>query len=228
MKDVKMNAYLEACKFCKDSLPDSIRVITRKPELFYMFSGYKKSTSFPWYGETYTIISYLKNQKATHVILDDWYRHAYVTLYPAIRKNPEKFKVLKEIGKVDTVAKTNPTYVFEFNDEWGYHGERIDGKKTGEGYELYQDGRKYVGHFENDRYNGYGTFYDKNGRIIFKGEWRNGSIIKGEGEMTYADGKKYIGQFANNRPNGNGTLYDANGKIIAKGKWQNGVLVSAD
>lgn len=228
LNEPKITAYLEACKFCKDSLPDSIRVITRKPELFYMFSGYKKSTSFPWYGDSDTIMSYLRTQNPTHVILDNWFPHAYVTLNPAINKNNEKFKIIKTIGKVDTAAKRNPTYVVEFNDEWGYHGERVDGKKTGEGYELFQDGRKYVGHYKNDKYNGFGTFYDKAGKILFKGEWRDGNIVKGEGELHYMDGKKYIGYYINNIPNGYGILYDSNNKILGKGTWRNGALVSAE
>ena len=88
-------------------------------------------------------------------------RHAAVTLAPAVRANPEKFRVLKEIGKLDTAKNNSPTYVIEFNDEWGYHGERIDGQKTGEGYENYQDGRKYVGHFKNNKFEGFGAFYDR-------------------------------------------------------------------
>jgi hypothetical protein len=178
--DPKMNNYIAACKFCKESLPDSIRVITRKPEIFYMFSGYKKSAGFAWYMEPDTVISYLKKTEATHVILDDWFRHAYVTLFPAVQKYPEKFKVLKMIGKMDTATKQNPTYVLEFNDEWGYHGEYKDGKKDGEGYEFYQDGRKFVGHFENGFPNGYGTLYDPNGEIIAKGRWRNGAFLNAQ------------------------------------------------
>jgi len=226
--DTKMTNYLAACKFCKEELPDTVRVIARKPEIYYMFSGYKKSTSFPHYAEPDVVISHLKNTKATHVIIDDWFRHAYVTLYPAVRAYPEKFKVLKEIGKADTTTKQNPTYVLEFNDEWGYHGERVDGKKTGEGYEFFQDGRKYVGHFENNNFHGNGTLYDKNGDVLYKGYWRNGALIRGEGELNYSDGRKYVGEFNNNRPEGYGTLYDAEGKIINKGKWQNGVIINTN
>jgi len=224
--DVRMTNYLAACRFCKENLPDTVRVIARKPEVFYMFSGYRKSSNFPRYAEPDTIMSFLKRQKATHLIIDDWFRHAYVTLLPAVRANPEKFKVLKEIGKVDTAAKLNPTYVLEFNDEWGYYGERIDGKKTGEGYEFFQDGRKYAGHYENNSFNGFGTFYDKNGEVLYKGYWRNGIIIKGEGALNFNDGRKYVGEFSNNVPEGSGTLYDADGKIINKGKWRNGAFVS--
>jgi antitoxin component YwqK of YwqJK toxin-antitoxin module len=119
----------------------------------------------------------LKKQNATHVILDNWYKHAYTTLYPAIQANPEKFKVLKQIGKPDTINQLNPTYILEFNDEWGYHGERIDGKKSGEGYELFQDGRKYVGYFEDGLPNGNGTLFDPTGEVIAKGRWRNGVFV---------------------------------------------------
>jgi len=175
--DLRMVNYIIACKFCKDNIPDSARVITRKPELFYMFSGYKKSTSFPWFAEPDTIIAFLKKQQATHLIIDDWFRHASITLVPTVQKYPEKFKVLQMIGKVDTVEKQNPTYVLEFNDEWGYHGERIDGKKTGEGYEFLQDGRKYVGNYANDLPNGFGTLYDAQGNVIVQGKWRNGMFV---------------------------------------------------
>jgi hypothetical protein len=224
--DVRMSNYIAACKFCKDNLPDTSRVMTRKPEIFYMFSGYKKSTNFPWYAEPDTIMSLLKNRKITHLIIDDWFRHAYVTLLPAVQKYPEKFKVLQQIGNVDTVRKQNPTCVLEFNNEWGYYGERINGQKTGEGYEFFQDGRKYVGHFENNMFNGNGRLYDQNGNLLYNGFWQNGAIIKGEGELNYMDGRKYVGQFNNNLPDGYGTLYDSDGKILNKGKWKNGIFVS--
>ncbi|MDR3094415.1 MAG: hypothetical protein LBU62_07250, partial [Bacteroidales bacterium] len=219
INDPKMNNYLAACKFCKESLPDSSRMITRKPEIYYMFSGYKKAASFPLYATPDTIISYLKRRQATHVILDDWFRHAYVTLYPAIQAHPDKFKVLKEIGKLDEATHQNPTYVLEFNDEWGYHGMWTDGKKTGEGYELYQNGQKYAGYFENNLPNGFGTLYNESGKMIFKGQWKNGIAVRGEGELTYQDGQIYFGEFNNRIPHGQGTLYDSSGKIIHKGQW---------
>ena len=223
--DLKIKNYISACTFCKDSLPDTIRVIARKPELFYMFSGYKKSESFPWYASTDSIISYLKNKNATHIIIDNLARHAAVTLGPAVQANPEKFKVLKEIGKLDTAKKDNPTYIVEFNDEWGYHGEYKDGKKSGEGYELYKDGRKYVGHFNDSKFDGYGVFYDKNGDVVVKGQWRDSRFIKGEGTLMYQNGNRYVGKIDNELPNGNGTLFDAEGKIIAKGQWRNGMFI---
>ncbi|MDR0830799.1 MAG: hypothetical protein LBN95_11930 [Prevotellaceae bacterium] len=176
----KMTNYLAACQFAKDSLPETIRMITRKPEIFYMFSGYKHSTSFPWVASPDSIISYLKTKKATHVILDDWYQHGYRTLFPAIQQYPEKFKILKQIGQADNQRMINPTYVFEFNDKWGYYGERKNGVKSGKGYEIFQDGRKYEGNFEDNLPNGYGILYLPNGQVAVKGQWKNGMMIKPE------------------------------------------------
>jgi len=39
------------------------------------------------------------------------------------------------------------------------------------------DGKKFVGHFENGRATGYGTMYDKNGKILAQGYWRNYKYI---------------------------------------------------
>ncbi|MDR1879030.1 MAG: hypothetical protein LBQ64_05635 [Bacteroidales bacterium] len=174
MPDMRMNQYLTACMFCKDNLPDSIRVICRKPEIFYMFSGYKKANGFPQYADPDTVMSFLRENNATHLIIDTWYKHAYATLYPAVRKYPEKFKILQEYGKMDIANKQYPTYLLEFNDEWGYHGDLVNGLKTGEGYELFQDGGKYVGHYENNLFNGYGIYYNKEGKEVYKGYWKDG------------------------------------------------------
>jgi len=109
----KMNNYIAACKFCEDNLPDSILVVTRKPEIFGEYSD-KKSISFPWNAEPDSMMSYLKNNGATHIILDERFHYSYVALYPAVQKYPEKFKVIKVIGKADTTTKQNPTYVLAF------------------------------------------------------------------------------------------------------------------
>jgi len=176
LTESKMNDYVEACKFCENNLPDSILVVTRKPEIFKEYSD-KKSITFPWNAEPDSMMLYLKNNSATHVILDERYHYSYVTLYPAVQKYPEKFKVIHVIGVTDTVSKRKPTYVLEYNDLWGYFGERVDGKKTGEGYEVFQDGRKYVGQFENNLPNGFGTLYDPHGKVIVKGKWQNGAFV---------------------------------------------------
>ena len=172
-----MNDYLAAIKWCKENLSDSSRVICRKPEIFYMYSNFRHAGGFPQYAGPDTIMDLLIKQKATHVIIDNWFRHAYATVYPAVMKYPEKFKMVYKIGEIDTALKLNPTLILEFHPECGYVGDRVNGKKEGKGYEIFPDGRKYVGEFSDNAVNGYGELFDSTGILLVKGIWKNGMLI---------------------------------------------------
>ncbi len=175
--DSKMVNYLKACEWCASNLPDTTRMSCRKSEIYYMYSKFHKSKEFPRYGEPDVIYNWFCKNKITHVILDDWFIHAYRTVYPCIQKYPDKFKVVQKIGEGDSVQKTNPTYIMEFNDEWGYTGDLVDGKRHGEGVWHIQDGRTYTGHFENGLPNGYGELKTADGHVV-AGIWKNGNLIK--------------------------------------------------
>ena len=216
--------YLEAVDWCKKNLPDSARLYCRKPELYYMYSNYHKAAMFPHYMPVDSVVPYFEKRKATHIIMDSWFKHAFVTILPAVKACPEKFKVIHTIGKVDTVTKENPTYILEFNPKWGYYGNRVEGKREGEGYELYQNGKKYVGSFHDNLPNGYGELFDTTGVIQMKGTWRNGRFASGEGYEYYGK-RKYIGSFKDGLPDGFGIIFDTLGAEQARGTWKKGALV---
>ncbi|MCL2246375.1 MAG: hypothetical protein FWC10_04600 [Lentimicrobiaceae bacterium] len=176
--DANYKNFMEGIEWCGNNLPDTAHIICRKPELYYMYTGLRKCGGFPQYCEVDSMYRLLKTKNTEYLIVDNWFRHAYVTLFPVVQKYPEKFKVLHKIGDVDTLRKINPVYVFQFNDEWGYHGDLVDGKKEGKGYELFQDGRKYVGEFSNDKVNGYGELYDSTGAMVAKGYWKDGFLVR--------------------------------------------------
>lgn len=174
VNDIRMNNYLYACEWCKDSIPDNARIVCRKPELFYMYSNYHKADMFPMYAAPDTIYNFFKKNNIEYVIIDDWFKHAYTTIIPCVQKYPEKFMIVKEFGKTDTVTKTNPTYILKFNDEWGYTGDLVDGVREGQGTLLMQDGRRYTGSFSHGEPNGFGILYDADSNIVAKGNWTNG------------------------------------------------------
>ena len=176
--DMNAQHFLEAAVFCGDSIPEDARVICRKPELFYMFSHYHKAGGFPLYAEPDTIYNILRRDSIDYVIVDSWFRHAYVTLWPCIQKYPEKFKQVKKIGNVDTLRKSNPTFIFQFNDEWGYRGDMKDGKREGKGTLKMPDGKTYEGDFSNNLPNGHGTLYDPSGQVLLSGQWKDGYFVK--------------------------------------------------
>jgi hypothetical protein len=171
--------YLQAINWCKANLPANSRVMCRKPELYYIFSGYKRAECFPLYASPDSVINFFTRKKVTHVILDAWFRHGYITIYPTVLKYPDKFKVLKEIGEFNAKDKLNPTYIFEFNPKWGFSGKMVNGKNEGKGEMKYQDGRKFVGNFANNLPNGYGEYFDAHGKLLAKGLWKDGHLIKG-------------------------------------------------
>ena len=176
--DPRLRDFVLAAEWCGDNLPDTARIICRKPEIFYMCSNFHKSSLFPWYGEPDSIYNFLKEQNIEYMVIDNWFRHAYHTLYPCVQKYPEKFKLVKQIGEVDQARQLNPTLIFQFNDEWGYTGDMVDGHRQGQGTLLMSDGRKYVGAFAADSPNGYGVLYAPDGKIISKGIWQNGILVK--------------------------------------------------
>lgn len=172
--NIDMKNFIMASRYCGDSLPDSARIICRKPELYYMFSQYHHSNGFPRYADPDTIYNKLCRDSIQYLIIDNWYRHAYVTLVPCVQKYPEKFQIVKQYGEEGEEGR-NPTYILYFNDYWGYRGDLVDGVRQGQGELRLQDGRLYIGEFANGLPNGQGILYDSIGNVIADGIWVDGS-----------------------------------------------------
>lgn len=121
-----------------------------------------------------------------------------------------------------------------------FTGERINGKKEGEGTYIWNDGSVYQGNFSNDLMNGEGLLtipgkgsYEgnfvnskKSGKGTYKfangdtytGSWDN-DAMSGYGTYTFSNGDKYVGQFVNNQFHGKGT-YTSDGNKFT-GTWIN-------
>jgi len=109
--------YLEAMQWVKNNLPDTARISTRKPELFYIFTGGRKSISFPYYGTPEEILDFFTKNDIRYIIIDRWFRHAYATVIPTAQKYQEKFRIVHQITSKEKNAA--PTYVLEFDANRG-------------------------------------------------------------------------------------------------------------
>ena len=120
-----------------------------------------------------------------------------------------------------------------------YTGERVDGKKEGNGTYKWKNGTVYEGKFTNDQISGKGKLktsnketYEgefvngkKNGKGIYNfangdkydGEWKDDKM-EGSGTYTFNNGDKYVGKFSNNKFNGKGTY--TKGKNTYTGTWK--------
>lgn len=73
------------------------------------------------------------------------------------------------------------------------------------GSHTFATGNTYVGEWQNNKYNGQGTFYWSSGDI-YVGEFKNGKR-DGQGIYTFVSGDKYVGEFKDDKKNGHGTYY---------------------
>lgn len=87
--------YALASEWMGKNLPEDARVICRKPELFYMLSGYRHANGFPQYATPEEIMEMIDRDNVEYIILDVMYIHAYRTVYPAIQKYPDRFRFIK-------------------------------------------------------------------------------------------------------------------------------------
>ena len=87
-----------------------------------------------------------------------------------------------------------------------YLGEAEQNLPQGRGCFIYNgDDLQWIGYFDNGEKR-YGKLYNKEGRLIFKGEYKNG-LRNGEGTYYFSRRLKYEGQFVNCLREGKGTFY---------------------
>ncbi|AUD04733.1 M48 family metalloprotease [Spirosoma pollinicola] len=87
--------------------------------------------------------------------------------------------------------------------------------EDGTGVFVYPTHERYAGEFEEGDKHGEGVEYYADGKLKFKGNFRD-NLRSDYGVYYYRNGDKYAGWFQNNVPNGKGTYYFADGdKIVA-------------
>ena len=95
-----------------------------------------------------------------------------------------------------------------------------DGKKY---YEGFKDKIEYMGEFNNDKFHGFGTYYDERGYVLYNGEYKN-SKKNGKGIQYYEDEeniREYEGNFNDDKFDGYGVYYYKNGNQKYNGNWKN-------
>lgn len=58
-----------------------------------------------------------------------------------------------------------------------YEGDFLNDAPHGKGVFNFADGSKYVGGFKKGIFDGFGTAFDKTGKIIYQGNWKEGKFI---------------------------------------------------
>ena len=95
-----------------------------------------------------------------------------------------------------------------------YHGDFLDGLKSGEGSYLYSNGDRYSGSWVKGLKEGWGVYLSPTGRL--EGTWKAGNIE--QGNWILENGSFWHGIFQNNKPSGRGTWNLPNGEVV-KGEY---------
>ena len=104
------------------------------------------------------------------------------------------------------------------------------------------DGSKFEGEYINDKINGFGIYYNKYGRKVYEGYWKEGkregigiyycedgasyegewkeNLKYGIGVYKFNDNSRYLGEFKNDVRNGIGVIHGGNSDKY-EGEWMN-------
>ena len=102
-----------------------------------------------------------------------------------------------------------------------YKGQWQNNKAHGKGTFWHADGDFYEGEFRNDKSNGYGVFHCTDG-TVYEGVWLD-DIQHGAGQAHWPDGSSYIGHYMEGRRHGIGTYKWTNGNSYS-GEWADNAM----
>jgi len=100
-----------------------------------------------------------------------------------------------------------------------YTGEWVNDKKEGKGAFFYKNGDRYDGLWVEDLPQGEGRMIYSNGDI-YEGQWHEGKR-NGYGSLTKRNGDHYEGQWVNDKREGQGSYYYREKAKMFVGEWVN-------
>lgn len=191
--------------------------------------------------EERSIAAERENQKKIQALKNrDW----KVLLDSRISKVTASYPTAWYIGQTNSDGQFNGLgLLFWTDDNTVYVGRFEKGSKDGVGMQVCPDGiqpsncaggKVYVGSQSKDKKQGTGSIYDKNGKLIYRGEFRfdkpteeypSSSIDPSYTYevVDYDNGDKYVGEMKNGLRHGKGMYIWAEGNGIAwYGDWSNG------
>ena len=103
-----------------------------------------------------------------------------------------------------------------------YKGKFKEGKKDGDGKEIYINGEYYIGSFKNDFKNGKGKIFNKFNNIKIESEWQDNIAKDNKYIIEYYDNgnKKFEGEYNGLNRNGEGKEYDYKEKLTFEGFFE--------
>ena len=103
-----------ACEWAGKNLPENARMVSRKPELYYMLSGFRHCAGMIQYGTPEEVMKLLYDSDIEYILIDNMYIHAYRTYMPAVLKYSEHFALVGQWGQFNNETGETPTMILRF------------------------------------------------------------------------------------------------------------------
>ncbi|MFC2176524.1 hypothetical protein ACFLR1_06115 [Bacteroidota bacterium] len=166
----KFKNYFDIATWANKNLEKDAVVSCRKGQLFHLYAN-RYITGFKSTLDAEDLIKDLHEKGVTHVVLDQLgYSSTGRYLYPAIKKYPGKFQVIKQLKNPDT-------YLMKFDYNLDYTGTWKNGKKSGKGTMGLPDGTQLRGIWKNDMLSGKVGLFSKEGKLTNTAYYQNNQKI---------------------------------------------------
>ena len=201
-----------------------LNIINNNPETMglrtgeYKYIGKKLAQQMPKFDATQFVgksilqMSIAKPEKMTLEKLKNYYpkeMELLLKLFPVNQLEPDKMW--------DYVTSKDGKYVGQININTG----NLEGK----GIFIWSNGIKYIGNWKEGNMHGVGVLFDKNNKLIFKGNYYRNKKY-GKGKFIIKDNEYYEGEFFDDKMEGKGYYHYDNGDIwegYFKNNMKNGV-----
>jgi hypothetical protein len=156
-------------------------------------------------------------KKYAEYISEEQFENTENSIIKEIEKNLKEFSI-------DSKSSNNferPPLLFKNNNSKYKGFWNKEGKKSGFGIFYDSSGNKYIGKWDNDKFNGKGRIISINGDY-YEGDFKYGNI---EGTGIFVSKKekyKYFGNFRNNKFHGRGKIIYEDNNIIYEGGFIEG------
>lgn len=122
------------------------------------------------------------------------------SLTRSVESKLPKFDYSAHSGPPGPTTKYGPV---ELENSAVYTGEwNTKNQRHGKGTQIWTDGAKYEGFWEDDRANGKGRLVHSDGDV-YEGDWKEDQA-HGYGEYLHADGSRYLGEWVEDKQHGVG------------------------
>ena len=119
---------------------------------------------------------------------------------------------------------TQISHKIVYHNDWYYVGEWSNEKANGKGACFWKNGKVYQGEWKDQEFDGKGKLIIKkdDGKVHgYEGEWKKG-LKNGQGVEHFPDGNQYTGDYVDDKFDGNGKLITAN--YTYEGAWKEGKM----